>query len=191
MNGIIGMTAIALQKGQSQERVLDCLQKIQSCSDYLLGLINDIRSSLGMPTPVSRTVKRTRASWPEGAPASSTVSVMSKIESGKMKLEPVNFDMGELLGTIRELIAPFFVNFREKFRISHALSSPSLPIKSTGSTQIPLLAFQKALALCQTVPFHPDFHTGTDDQLPAVALPVCATVHCPMSLAITSLPWTS
>ena len=31
---------------------------------------------------------------------------MSKIESGKMKLEPVNFDMGELLGTIRELIAP-------------------------------------------------------------------------------------
>lgn len=34
------------------------------------------------------------------------------------------------------------------------------------------IAFQKALALCQTVPFHPDFHTGTDDQLPAVALPV-------------------
>ena len=32
MNGIIGMTAIALQKEQSPERVLDCLQKIQSSS---------------------------------------------------------------------------------------------------------------------------------------------------------------
>lgn len=34
------------------------------------------------------------------------------------------------------------------------------------------IAFQKALALRQAVPFHPDFHTGTDDQLPAVALSV-------------------
>ncbi|MCI8895335.1 MAG: response regulator [Lachnospiraceae bacterium] len=31
---------------------------------------------------------------------------MSKIESGKMKLEPVNFDMDEMLGTIPELILP-------------------------------------------------------------------------------------
>ena len=31
---------------------------------------------------------------------------MSKIESGKMKLEPANFDMGEMLDTIGELIAP-------------------------------------------------------------------------------------
>ena len=75
MNGIIGMTAIALQRGQSRERVEDCLQKIQSSSNYLLGLINDILD-------------------------------MSKIESGKMKLEPVNFNMEEMLGTIRELITP-------------------------------------------------------------------------------------
>ena len=34
------------------------------------------------------------------------------------------------------------------------------------------IAFQKALALRQAVPFHPDFHTGTDDQLSAVALSV-------------------
>ena len=73
MNGIIGMAAIALQQGQSQERVMDCLQKIQSSSDYLLGLINDILD-------------------------------MSKIESGKMKLEPVNFNMQEMIGTIKELI---------------------------------------------------------------------------------------
>ena len=73
MNGIIGMTAIALQQDQSQERILDCLQKIHSSSDYLLGLINDILD-------------------------------MSKIESGKMKLEPVHFNINEMLDTIRELI---------------------------------------------------------------------------------------
>lgn len=75
MNGIIGMTAIALKQGQSRERIEDCLQKIQSSSGYLLGLINDILD-------------------------------MSKIESGKMKLEPVNFNMDEMLETVQELIAP-------------------------------------------------------------------------------------
>ncbi len=75
MNGIIGMTAIALQQDQSRERVEDCLQKIRSSSNYLLGLINDILD-------------------------------MSKIESGKMKLEPCNFDLMEMLDTIRELITP-------------------------------------------------------------------------------------
>ena len=54
---------------------MDCLQKIQSSSNYLLGLINDILD-------------------------------MSKIESGKMKLEPVDFDMTEMLDTIEELIMP-------------------------------------------------------------------------------------
>ncbi len=75
MNGIIGMTAIALQQDQTPERITDCLQKIRSSSDYLLGLINDILD-------------------------------MSKIESGKMKLEPFNFNMDDMLGTIRELILP-------------------------------------------------------------------------------------
>jgi signal transduction histidine kinase/CheY-like chemotaxis protein len=42
MNGIIGMTQIALQNSQDEDRVMDCLHKIQSSSDYLLGLINDI-----------------------------------------------------------------------------------------------------------------------------------------------------
>lgn len=75
MNGIIGMTAIALQKDQSRDRVMDCLQKIQASSNYLLGLINDILD-------------------------------MSKIESGKMKLEPFDFDIGEMLDTIQELVMP-------------------------------------------------------------------------------------
>ena len=42
MNGIIGMTEIALQDNQSEERRVDCLKKIQSSSNYLLGLLNDI-----------------------------------------------------------------------------------------------------------------------------------------------------
>ncbi len=75
MNGIIGMSSIALQQGQGKERILDCLQKIQSSSTYLLGLINDILD-------------------------------MSKIESGKMKLDPADFDLYEMLDTIRELIMP-------------------------------------------------------------------------------------
>ncbi|MCI9072682.1 MAG: response regulator [Lachnospiraceae bacterium] len=75
MNGIIGMTAIALQQDQEPERVMECLQKIRSSSNYLLGLINDILD-------------------------------MSKIESGKMKLEPINFNMNEMLDTIQDLISP-------------------------------------------------------------------------------------
>jgi hypothetical protein len=42
MNGIIGMTSIALREEQDPERVRDCLMKIQTSSDYLLGLLNDI-----------------------------------------------------------------------------------------------------------------------------------------------------
>ncbi len=42
MNGIIGMTEIALKEGQSAERRVDCLRKIESSSNYLLGLLNDI-----------------------------------------------------------------------------------------------------------------------------------------------------
>ena len=42
MNGIIGMTDIALQEGQTEERRIDCLNKISNSSQYLLGIINDI-----------------------------------------------------------------------------------------------------------------------------------------------------
>ena len=42
MNGIIGMTEIALSKGQTEQRREDCLKKIQSSSNYLLGLLNEI-----------------------------------------------------------------------------------------------------------------------------------------------------
>ena len=42
MNGIIGMTEIALQEDQTEEHRIDCLKKIDSTSNYLLGLLNDI-----------------------------------------------------------------------------------------------------------------------------------------------------
>ncbi len=42
MNGIIGMTEIALEDNQSEEKRVDCLKKILSSSNYLLGLLNDI-----------------------------------------------------------------------------------------------------------------------------------------------------
>ena len=42
MNGIIGMTEIALQEGQTEQRRIDCLNKVRSSSRYLLDLLNDI-----------------------------------------------------------------------------------------------------------------------------------------------------
>ena len=42
MNGIIGMTEIALQEGQSEQMRIECLRKVRTSSDYLLGLLNDI-----------------------------------------------------------------------------------------------------------------------------------------------------
>lgn len=42
MNGIVGMTAIALENIDNTERVRDCLGKITLSSRHLLGLINDV-----------------------------------------------------------------------------------------------------------------------------------------------------
>ncbi|MCI8567077.1 MAG: response regulator [Lachnospiraceae bacterium] len=42
MNGIVGMTAIAVANIQDQARVQDCLKKIMMSSKHLLGLINDV-----------------------------------------------------------------------------------------------------------------------------------------------------
>ncbi len=42
MNGIVGMTAIAMSNMNDQQRVQDCLKKIALSSKHLLGLINDV-----------------------------------------------------------------------------------------------------------------------------------------------------
>lgn len=44
INGIMGMTDIAVRNIENKERVLDCLGKIQSSSRHLLNLINDVLS---------------------------------------------------------------------------------------------------------------------------------------------------
>lgn len=42
MNGIIGMTALARMSAGNQEKLMDCLKKIDLSSKYLLALINDV-----------------------------------------------------------------------------------------------------------------------------------------------------
>lgn len=42
MNGIIGMTGIAIKNFDDKDRVLDCLKKIDSSSEHLISLLNDI-----------------------------------------------------------------------------------------------------------------------------------------------------
>lgn len=42
MNAIIGMTAIARESAKEPEKILDCLNKIETANTYLMGLINDI-----------------------------------------------------------------------------------------------------------------------------------------------------
>ena len=42
INGIMGMTDIALKNINNQDKVLDCLNKISGSSQHLLGLINDV-----------------------------------------------------------------------------------------------------------------------------------------------------
>ncbi len=42
INGIMGMTDIALKNIGNQEKILDCLNKISGSSQHLLGLINDV-----------------------------------------------------------------------------------------------------------------------------------------------------
>ncbi len=62
INGIMGMTDIALKNIGNEKKVLDCLKKISGSSQHLLGLINDVLD-------------------------------MSRIESGKTKLNHEKFDL--------------------------------------------------------------------------------------------------
>ncbi len=74
MNAIIGYINLARQEDVGPEEVREYLDKIDSSSQYLLALINDILE-------------------------------MSRIESGKLELEPVPVNLCELLTEIREMFA--------------------------------------------------------------------------------------
>lgn len=42
INGIVGMTAIAIKNFDDREKMLDCLKKVDTSSRYLMSLVNDI-----------------------------------------------------------------------------------------------------------------------------------------------------
>lgn len=42
LNGIIGMTAIAIKHSDDKNKMLDCLKKVDTSSKYLISLVNDI-----------------------------------------------------------------------------------------------------------------------------------------------------
>lgn len=73
INGIMGMTDIALKNIGNQEKVHDCLKKIGGSSQHLLGLINDVLD-------------------------------MSRIESGKTKVNHESFDIRTCIDNCASII---------------------------------------------------------------------------------------
>lgn len=73
MNAIVGMTAIARSAAGNKEQVLECLEKLDNSSKYLLHLVNDILD-------------------------------MSRIESGKMELNPTPMLLSSFLSSIDEMV---------------------------------------------------------------------------------------
>ena len=74
MNAIIGYTGLARREGNSAEEMRDYLAKIESSSQHLLALINDVLE-------------------------------MSRIESGKMELEPSEIDLRAAMDEVRDMFA--------------------------------------------------------------------------------------
>lgn len=73
INGIMGMTDIALKNIGNQDKVYDCLNKISGSSQHLLGLINDVLD-------------------------------MSRIESGKTKVNHESFDIRTCINNCASII---------------------------------------------------------------------------------------
>ncbi len=73
MNAIIGMTTIATNNLDNKEKLKECLNKINSSSNHLLTLINDILD-------------------------------LSKVESGKMTLNPVTFSISNSLYNLVSIV---------------------------------------------------------------------------------------
>ncbi|WP_125141579.1 ATP-binding protein [Clostridium transplantifaecale] len=75
MNAIVGMTAIARSMAGNREKVLECLDKLDTSNQYLLNLVNDILD-------------------------------MSRIESGKMELNPETIDLAALISSVKGMMLP-------------------------------------------------------------------------------------
>lgn len=75
MNAIVGMTAIARSVAGNKEKVLECLDKLDTSNQYLLNLVNDILD-------------------------------MSRIESGKMELNPETIDLASLISSLEGMMLP-------------------------------------------------------------------------------------
>ena len=94
MNAIIGYTKLARREGTGEAEMREYLDKIDSSSQHLLALINDVLE-------------------------------MSRIESGKMELEPVPVDLKKTFGEVRDMFA---TQMKEKnidfsvdtFHVSHS-----------------------------------------------------------------------
>jgi len=97
MNSIMGFTELALDD-ETSPKTRDYLTKIQTNSEWLLQIINDILD-------------------------------ISKIESGKMELERIPFDMHELFSSCRALVMPKAV---EKGILLHFYAEPSVGKKPLG-----------------------------------------------------------
>jgi len=97
MNSIMGFTELALDD-ETSPKTRDYLTKIQTNSEWLLQIINDILD-------------------------------ISKIESGKMELEKIPFDMHELFSSCRALVMPKAV---EKGILLHFYAEPSVGKKPLG-----------------------------------------------------------
>ena len=74
MNAIIGYISLAKRGNIPQEQLRDFLRKIETSSNHLLALINDILE-------------------------------MSRIESGKMELEPIDADLKKTLDEVRDMFS--------------------------------------------------------------------------------------
>ena len=88
MNAIIGFTNIALSMSP-EEKVRNCLEKIQKSSDYLMSLINDVLD-------------------------------ISRIESGKIKYEPVPCDITEITDTVLAVAHGFLQGRNIEFIVTRA-----------------------------------------------------------------------
>lgn len=97
LNGIMGMTDIALKNIGNQDKVSDCLKKISSSSQHLLGMINDV---LDMSRMESGKTKANHESFDLRLCINNCISIIGG------QLETRNLD---LIKEVREFDHPYLI----------------------------------------------------------------------------------